>query len=43
MARPFGVLAAVGLGPGMEVVDLCSGDEWFTLQIAKIARHVRAD
>ena len=27
----------------MEVVDLCSGDGWFTLQIAKIPRHVRAD
>jgi 2-polyprenyl-3-methyl-5-hydroxy-6-metoxy-1,4-benzoquinol methylase len=39
---PSGVLAAVGLGPGMEVVDLCSGDGRFTLQIAKIARHVVA-
>jgi ubiquinone/menaquinone biosynthesis C-methylase UbiE len=39
---PSGVLAAVGLGPGMEVVDLRSGDGWFTLQIAKIARHVVA-
>jgi len=36
------VLAAVGVEPGMEVVDLCSGDGWFTLQIAKIARHVIA-
>ena len=26
----------------MEVVDLCSGDGWFTLQIAKVARHVVA-
>ncbi len=26
----------------MEVIDLCSGDGWFTLQIAKIARHVTA-
>jgi ubiquinone/menaquinone biosynthesis C-methylase UbiE len=26
----------------MEVVDLCSGDGWFTLHIAKIARHVVA-
>jgi SAM-dependent methyltransferase len=24
------------------VIDLCSGDGWFTLQIAKIARHVSA-
>ncbi|MEX0752184.1 MAG: rRNA adenine N-6-methyltransferase family protein [Xanthobacteraceae bacterium] len=39
---PAKVLAAVGLKPGMEVVDLCSGDGWFTLQIAKIARHVVA-
>lgn len=39
---PVGVLAAVGLKPGMEVIDLCSGDGWFTLQIAKIARHVTA-
>jgi protein-L-isoaspartate O-methyltransferase len=39
---PAGVLAAVGIKPGMEVVDLCSGDGWFTLQIAKIARHVTA-
>jgi ubiquinone/menaquinone biosynthesis C-methylase UbiE len=37
-----GVLAAVGVGPGIEVVDLCSGDGWFTLHIAKIARHVVA-
>jgi len=26
----------------MDVVDLCSGDGWFTLQIAKVARHVTA-
>jgi SAM-dependent methyltransferase len=39
---PAGVLAAVGVRPGMEVIDLCSGDGWFTLQIAKIARHVVA-
>jgi SAM-dependent methyltransferase len=39
---PAGVLAAVGVKPGMEVIDLCSGDGWFTLQIAKIARHVIA-
>ena len=34
---PAGVLAAVGLRPGMNVIDLCSGDGWFTLQIAKVA------
>ena len=39
---PAGVLAKVGLKPGMDVVDLCSGDGWFTLPIAKIARHVVA-
>ena len=39
---PVGVLAAVGVRPGIDVVDLCSGDGWFTLRIAKIARHVVA-
>lgn len=39
---PVGVLRAAGLRPGMDVVDLCSGDGWFTLQIAKVARHVAA-
>jgi Methyltransferase domain len=39
---PSGVLVAVGVKPGMEVIDLCSGDGWFTLQIAMIARHVVA-
>jgi SAM-dependent methyltransferase len=39
---PAGVLAAVGVKPGMEVIDLCSGDGWFTLQIAKVARQVVA-
>jgi 2-polyprenyl-3-methyl-5-hydroxy-6-metoxy-1,4-benzoquinol methylase len=39
---PAGVLQTVGVKPGMEVIDLCSGDGWFTLQIAKIARHVVA-
>jgi predicted RNA methylase len=24
------------------VIDLCSGGGWFTLQIAKVARHVCA-
>jgi ubiquinone/menaquinone biosynthesis C-methylase UbiE len=37
---PAAVLANVGMKPGMDVVDLCSGDGWFTLQIAKIARSV---
>jgi SAM-dependent methyltransferase len=39
---PAGVLTAVGLRSNMDVIDLCSGDGWFTLQIAKIARHVSA-
>ena len=39
---PVSVLAAVGLRAGMDVIDLCSGDGWFTLQIAKISRHVSA-
>src|SRR3954469_1433258 len=39
---PAGVLAAVGVKPDMTVMDLCSGDGWFTLQIAKLARHVVA-
>jgi protein-L-isoaspartate O-methyltransferase len=39
---PAGVLTAVGLRSDMNVIDLCSGDGWFTLQIAKVARHVSA-
>jgi SAM-dependent methyltransferase len=39
---PAGVLVAVGVKPGMEVIDLCCGDGWFTLPLAKIARHVVA-
>lgn len=39
---PAKVLAAVGLTPGMDAIDLCSGDGWFTLQIARIARRVIA-
>ncbi|CAN7415288.1 class I SAM-dependent methyltransferase [Phyllobacterium sp. LjRoot231] len=39
---PASVLSAVGLKPGLHVVDLCSGDGWFTLPIAKIANHVVA-
>lgn len=39
---PAGVLAAVGVKPGMAVIDLCSGDGWFTRPIVKIARHVTA-
>ena len=39
---PAGVLAKVGITAGMDVIDLCSGDGWFTLQIARLARHVVA-
>ncbi len=39
---PAGVLVKLGVGSDMDVIDLCSGDGWFTLQIAKIARHVVA-
>ena len=39
---PKGVLTLVGLRSGMDVIDLCCGDGWFTLQIAKVARHVSA-
>ncbi|MCA0012609.1 class I SAM-dependent methyltransferase [Mesorhizobium sp. B292B1B] len=37
---PGAVLSATGLKPGMEVADLCCGDGWFALPIAKVARHV---
>ena len=44
---PAGVLARVGILPGMEVIDLCSGDGWFTLQIDRnlqeVARHRLAE
>jgi SAM-dependent methyltransferase len=39
---PAGVLAAVGMARGMTVIDLCSGDGWFTMQIAKLAARVVA-
>lgn len=39
---PAGVLEATGLKAGMTAVDLCCGDGWFTLQMAKIAREVTA-
>src|SRR5215469_2652774 len=39
---PADVLAKVGVKSGMDVIDLCAGDGWFTLQIAKLARHVVA-
>jgi len=39
---PAMVLNQVGIRAGMTVIDLCSGDGWFTLQIAKIVSHVVA-
>jgi SAM-dependent methyltransferase len=39
---PAGVLAASGMEPGMDAVDLCCGDGWFTLPMARLARHVCA-
>jgi ubiquinone/menaquinone biosynthesis C-methylase UbiE len=39
---PASVLAKFGVSSSMDVIDLCSGDGWFTLQIAKVARHIVA-
>lgn len=39
---PATVIADLGVVPGMSVVDLCSGDGWFTLPLARIARSVIA-
>lgn len=39
---PAGVLKAVGARPGMTAIDLCCGDGWFTLPLAKIVREVTA-
>jgi len=40
--NPAQILTLVGLGRGMDAIDLCCGDGWFTLPMAKIARHVMA-
>ena len=40
--EPADMLARVGIRPGMDVIDLCCGDGWFTLPMARIARHVVA-
>jgi len=40
--RPAEVLADAGLQPGMEVIDLCAGNGWFTREIARIAARVTA-
>jgi predicted methyltransferase len=39
---PAQIIRGVGVTPGMTVVDLCSGDGWFTLQLSKIAQAVTA-
>jgi SAM-dependent methyltransferase len=39
---PAKVLSDVGVKPGMDVVDLCCGDGWFTLPLARLARSVVA-
>jgi SAM-dependent methyltransferase len=39
---PVRVLEAVGLKSGMDAIDLCCGDGWFTLDMTKIARRVIA-
>jgi ubiquinone/menaquinone biosynthesis C-methylase UbiE len=39
---PAKVLGEVGIGPGMDVVDLCCGDGWFTWPLARLVRKVSA-
>ena len=39
---PAKVLADVGITAGMDIVDLCCGDGWFTLPLVRIARKVIA-
>jgi ubiquinone/menaquinone biosynthesis C-methylase UbiE len=40
--RPDAVIAALGIEPDREVVDLCCGDGLFTIPLARIARRVVA-
>jgi len=39
---PARVIRDAGIAPGGAVVDLCSGDGWFTLQLSRIGRAVIA-
>ena len=41
-ADPVGVLTRSGLSEGVSAIDLCAGDGWFTLPMARMARHVLA-
>jgi protein-L-isoaspartate O-methyltransferase len=41
-SNPAGVLEAVGLKRNMDAIDLCCGDGWFTMEMAKVARRVVA-
>jgi ubiquinone/menaquinone biosynthesis C-methylase UbiE len=41
-ADPAHVLTVAGLIPGVSAVDLCAGDGWFTLPMARIASRVVA-
>lgn len=40
--NPENILTMVGIKPDMELIDLCSGDGWFTLPMARIAHKVTA-
>src|SRR5258708_728061 len=40
--NPAGVLETVGLRRNMDVIDLCCGDGWFTLEMARVAGRVVA-
>jgi ubiquinone/menaquinone biosynthesis C-methylase UbiE len=40
--NPAAVLDAVGLKPNTDVIDLCCGDGWFTVEMSKVASRVVA-
>lgn len=37
--EPANILAVMGLEVGVDALDLCSGDGWFTLPMARVARR----